>query len=41
MVWKGVHISTMIVNGSTFMVDPNDSETDSHFGEQSAVRDRY
>jgi hypothetical protein len=35
LVWKGIHISTMIVNGSTFVVDPNDSETDSHFGEQS------
>lgn len=35
IVWKGAHISIMIFNGSTFLVDPNDMETDNHFGEQS------
>ena len=35
VVWKGAHISVMIVNGSTFILDPNDGETDNHFGRQS------
>ncbi len=34
VVWKGAHISIMIFNGSTFMVDPNDKDTDNHFGKQ-------
>lgn len=35
VIWKGAQISIMIFNGSTFVVDPNDGETDNHFGEQS------
>ena len=35
VVWKNAHISVMIANSSTFMLDPNDGETDNHFGQQS------
>ena len=35
IVWKAAHLSIMIFNGSTFIIDPNDQETDNHFGEQS------
>jgi hypothetical protein len=35
VVWKGAHVSLSILNGSTFMIDPNDKETDNHFGEQA------
>ena len=35
VVWKGAHISIAIINGSTFIIDPNDGDTDNHFGEQS------
>jgi len=35
VVWKDAHISVMIANSSTFMLDPNDRDTDNHFGDQS------
>ena len=35
VVWKGAHISITIINGSTFIIDPIDGDTDNHFGEQS------
>jgi len=35
IVWKAAHLSMKILNGSTFKIDPNDQETDNHFGEQS------
>jgi hypothetical protein len=34
VVWKAAQISLAILNGSTFMIDPNDKETDNHFGAQ-------
>ena len=35
VVWKDAHISVMISNNRTFMLDPNDGDTDNHFGDQS------
>lgn len=35
VVWKDAHISIMIANNSTFRLDPNDRDTDNHFGDQS------
>jgi hypothetical protein len=35
VIWKDAHISVMIVNGRTFMLDPKDGDTDNHFGDQS------
>ncbi len=35
VVWEDAHISVMIVNNRTFMLDPNDADTDNHFGDQS------
>jgi len=35
VVWKTAHVSVTILNGSSFMIDPNDKETDNHFGEQA------
>jgi hypothetical protein len=35
VVWKGAHISIMIANSNTFILDPNDRDTDNHFGDQS------
>ena len=35
VIWKDAQISVMITNGRTFMLDPNDRDTDNHFGDQS------
>jgi hypothetical protein len=35
VVWKDAHISVMIASSRTFMLDPNDGDTDNHFGDQS------
>jgi hypothetical protein len=35
VVWKDAHISIMIANSNTFILDPNDRDTDNHFGDQS------
>jgi hypothetical protein len=35
VVWKDARISVMIANSRTFMLDPNDGDTDNHFGHQS------
>ena len=35
VVWQNAHISIKIANNSTFMLDPNDGDTDNHFGDQS------
>jgi hypothetical protein len=34
-IWKDAHISVMIANSRTFILDPNDKDTDNHFGDQS------
>ena len=34
-IWKDAHISVMIANSRTFILDPNDRDTDNHFGDQS------
>jgi hypothetical protein len=34
LIWKSAHASIAILNGSTFMIDPNDKDTDNHFAEQ-------
>ena len=41
VVWKDAHISVMISNNRTFMLDPNDGDTDNHFGDQISIRNRY
>ena len=35
VIWKDAQVSVMITNGRTFMLDPNDRDTDNHFGDQS------
>ena len=35
VVWKDARISVMIANSSTFILDPDDKDTDNHFGRQS------
>jgi hypothetical protein len=35
VIWKDAHISVIITNSRTFMLDPNDGDTDNHFGDQS------
>lgn len=35
MIWKDAHVSVMIANSRTFILDPNDKDTDNHFGDQS------
>jgi hypothetical protein len=35
VVWKDAQISVMIANSRTFMLDPDDRDTDNHFGHQS------
>ena len=35
VVWEDAHISVMIANSRTFMLDPDDGDTDNHFGDQS------
>jgi hypothetical protein len=35
VVWKDAQISVMINNSRTFMLDPDDRDTDNHFGHQS------
>lgn len=34
-IWKDAHVSVMIANSRTFILDPNDKDTDNHFGDQS------
>ena len=35
VIWKDAQISVMITNSRTFMLDPDDRDTDNHFGHQS------
>jgi hypothetical protein len=35
VVWKDAHISVMIAHSSTFILNPDDRDTDNHFGDQS------
>jgi hypothetical protein len=34
-VWQDVDILIQIINGSTIMIDPDDADTEGHFGDQS------
>ena len=35
VVWKNAHISISIINSNTFIIDPDDTDTNNHFGKQS------
>jgi hypothetical protein len=35
VVWKDAHISVTIANSNAFILDPDDGDTDNHFGDQS------
>ncbi len=35
VIWKNAHLSVLIFNGSTVSIDPDDKDTENHFGKQS------